>query len=123
MDCHVFMEFNDTLKQCSNSCLEDVDCPAGWYCRTGPMQAEGWCLEAGCNCTPDADRPCLTADDCLQYGSGFVCLADPNGTGHNLCSMQCSVHSDCPLGYHCPVNPIDPGNPMCRCDAPDITGP
>ena len=100
------------------TCLEAADPCDGVTCTDGQTCVDGECQSAGCDPACGDGQTCV--DGVCQSGSGgglcSSCTADADcGGGNNLCvtlndgaggtfqycGTECSVNSDCPVGFTC----------------------
>ncbi len=80
---------------CSNLCLEDTDCPAGYICQLGLISfwgAKSFSANICIEYVPaELSEPCPGGDrDCAQ---GLTCFQP--STGEAYCSKACQTNEDC----------------------------
>ncbi len=80
---------NTESRICEAGCVEDGDCPLGFYC--DPFFFE--CLD-GCRDNDECEQPQVCEDVFLDVGFRHRCVAP-----------QCNFDEDCPESFYCGIDP------------------
>ncbi|KAH8270322.1 hypothetical protein KR018_007862, partial [Drosophila ironensis] len=90
--------------QCSNGCVEEIQCPGGTYFSAEVQRCDNW-WTVDCTITADASNEiegpsgttCTDQGVCAQQKDG-VMIADKDSNGYFVCQCQCPIAMTCSSG-------------------------